>query len=142
MIFKQTVWNYACSMYKTKHKISKSAPTNNCTKTKVTNTNEITESKINKIDCSLVKEIINSDFYYLDGVCLINSRIDDILHGVCRLDLGGNSRPLSKVVLLNLFNQGDVLYLKDIQDVVGCGVRQAQRYLKALKIAERMIINL
>ena len=141
MIYNQTVWNFARSKYKTNTRICTKAPYD-CTKQAVSKNTEKTESRVNKIDCTEIRDIINSEFYYLDGECVINSKIDDILHGVSRLDTGGNSRPLSKFMLFTLFNEGGVIYLKDIQEIVGCGVRQAQRYLKALKISERMIINL
>lgn len=65
--------------------------------------------------------------------------IDDILHGVCRLDMSGNTRPLNKRVLRALLSHLDTLTAQVIVDVLQISGRHAQRYLKACKIAQAMI---
>ena len=127
---KQRVWDYAKSLHKTNKKL----------KTKqigVPKQKKYTQNKsrLNKVDCTQTQNILNSKTYYsFGGTCTLDSRVDDIFHGVSKLDLGGNSKPLSKVRLFNLINLKDILFLEDIQDYCKCEVRQARNYLKAVKL--------
>lgn len=66
---------------------------------------------------------------------VVKSLLDDVLHGVARLDLGGNTRPLRKSLLYKLLASLPVLSVATISDAVNVEERQAQRYLKACIIA-------
>lgn len=93
-------------------------------------------SKLNKIDCRDVIKQLNT-LNYND----VDSKIDDIFVGVSRLDLGGNTRPLSKLRLFKLVTLKDFLFLEDIQSVCRCEVRQARNYFKAVKMCVLFISN-
>lgn len=91
----------------------------------------------------LVDYFNHSDYYsYKDSSCeelLLWEQFDNILHGVARLDLGGNERPLGKVTLYKLLSTLDELTKEAMMDAVGVKDRQARRYLSACIIAQTMI---
>ena len=72
---------------------------------------------------------------------VVRSLLDNVLHGVARLDLGGNTRPLRKSLLYKLLASLPVLSVATISDAVGVGERQAQRYLKACVIARNAALK-
>lgn len=65
--------------------------------------------------------------------------LDDILVGVSRLDLGGNTRPLSVVLLYNFISTSSVINTTIIMSFCSVAVRQAQKILLSLSIAVRLI---
>lgn len=65
--------------------------------------------------------------------------LDDILTGVSRLDLGGNTRPLSVVLLYNFVSTSTIINTDIVMEYCDVGIRQAQKVLLALSIAVRAI---
>lgn len=135
------IWEFSVLTHKTKNKINKFRNIGTIKGFSLNKHNE--KQSLNKVDCSLMIKIFNRTPYYngfgeLKELC-IHPRCDDILHGVSRLDLGGNSRPLSKVKIYELITLKDVLYLSDIENELSVGVRQAQKVFKACKLAIRAI---
>jgi hypothetical protein len=65
--------------------------------------------------------------------------LDDILVGVSRLDMGGNTRPLGTGVLYSFICSSNIINTSIIQDFCNVGVRQSQNIMAALVIANRMI---
>jgi hypothetical protein len=93
------------------------------------------------------KEIVNTvvlEFLspYFDDYALIAEEyywLDDIFTGVSRLDLGGNTRDLSKYHLFDLLSVCAKLDVSFVQDYLSVGERQAQKVLMSLGIAHRML---
>lgn len=69
------------------------------------------------------------------------SIFDDILHGVARLDMGGNTRPLRKKTIYVLLAKAERLSTDIIMEALNVQKRQAQRYMQACGIAQGMIRN-
>lgn len=92
-----------------------------------------------KLDCRIVREYFKSDStYYEDGNLNIPQRVDDILHGVARLD-DGSERSLNKVTIFELIVPCDYLTVPDIINYCGISERQAQKYFNSCCIAIRAI---
>jgi len=92
-----------------------------------------------KLDCRIVREYFDSDImYYEDGNLNIPQRVDDILHGVARLD-DGSERSLNKITIFELIVPCDYLTVPDIMNYCGTSERQAQKYFNACSIAIRAI---
>lgn len=88
----------------------------------------------------------NADLVQLfDGVvfsmkeCTLPSSFEDIFYGVVRLDMNGNTRPLSTTVVYRLLSKLDRLSTAIISDALGIGERQAQRYMMACSIIQLLI---
>jgi len=66
------------------------------------------------------------------------SRVDDIILGIARLDhhskAGKHSIPLSVTRLYNILQCMDVINTPEIRYMLGVDTRQAQKYLKAIKL--------
>ena len=65
--------------------------------------------------------------------------IDDIFTGVTRLDMGGNTRDLSKYRLFDVLCVCGKVDVPFIMEYVSVGERQARKYIAALQIAHRMV---
>jgi hypothetical protein len=91
---------------------------------------------LNNVD---IKERFNG-IEYADMASMY-PRIDDILHGVCRLDTGNNTRPLSKTLIFNIMANAEEITIGLIMHVCDVKKSQAYNYLKACRIASRMILN-
>lgn len=65
--------------------------------------------------------------------------LDDIITGVCRLDLGGNTRPLSRGVIYNFISTSTIINTDIIMAACDVQMRQAQKILLSVGIAVRMI---
>jgi hypothetical protein len=65
--------------------------------------------------------------------------IDDIFTGVSRLDLGGNTRDLSKYHLFDVLCVCASIDVDFIKEYLSIGERQAQKYMVSLQIAHRMV---
>lgn len=77
--------------------------------------------------------------HYYDDSSGVPSFVDDILHGVARLDMGGNTRPMSKATIYALLSKLDKLSTNAIASALGLGARQSQRYMTMCGIAQDMI---
>jgi len=96
--------------------------------------------KKRQIDNSLVASI----FYKYEDYYDAKSRfywLDDIITGVSRLDLGGNTRPLNTGVLYNFLSTASVINTTIIMDYCDVKERQAQKILLSLVVANRVIEN-
>ena len=140
-VYDLDIWQYSIIQHPTKTKL-KGFKTRGKIKGKELS-NNTDETSLNRLDCSVMLTIFNNTPYFSGSAetkeMNIPPRVDDILHGVCRLDMGGNSRPLNKVKLYDLITLKDVLYLPDIERHLNVQLRQAQRWMKACKIAVRAI---
>ena len=67
--------------------------------------------------------------------------LDDIFTGVCRLDLGGNTRPLSKYLMLSILYHYDNIDSSIIMSECNVAIRQAQNIMQCLRNINRMIGN-
>jgi hypothetical protein len=88
----------------------------------------------------------NADLVQLfDGVvfsmkeCTLPTVFEDILYGVVRLDMNGNTRPLSTMVVYRLLSKLERLSTAIIGDALGIGDRQAQRYMQACGLVQFLI---
>jgi hypothetical protein len=88
----------------------------------------------------------NADLVQLfDGVvwsmkeCTLPPTFEDVFHGVVRLDMNGNTRPLSTTVVYRLLSKLDKLSTAIISDALGVGERQAQRYMQACGLIQLLI---
>lgn len=95
-----------------------------------------TGRKVSNIDNSFVYSYLSCFHFYTD--CHYRM-VDDVLTGVSRLDMQGNTRDLSKYLLFNFLSCCQVINTAIIRDYLGIGVRQSQRLYKALVIANRAI---
>jgi len=64
--------------------------------------------------------------------------VDDIIQGVVRLDYG-NSVPLSAARLYNILQCVEMINTREVMKLMGIELRQAQKYIKATKLAMSMI---
>lgn len=64
--------------------------------------------------------------------------VDDIVQGVVRLDYG-NSIQLSASRLLNILQCIEMINTREVMKLMGVEKRQAQKYIKATKLAMDMI---
>ena len=64
--------------------------------------------------------------------------VDDIIQGVVRLDYG-NSIQLSASRLLNILQCVEMINTREVMKLMGVEKRQAQKYIKATKLAMDMI---
>jgi hypothetical protein len=62
---------------------------------------------------------------------------DDIVTGAVRLDAGGNTRPMSKTMMVSLLQVLDEVTTEAIQEVIHCSLRHAQRLAQYLRIIEQ-----
>lgn len=67
--------------------------------------------------------------------------IDDIITGVSRIDLGGNTRPLSISLLFHFISTSTVINTSIIMSYCDVKTRQAQKIMTSLSIANRMIVK-
>lgn len=65
------------------------------------------------------------------------SGFDDIVHGAVRLDAGGNTRPLSKTMMVSLLQVLDEITTEAVRESIGGSVRHAQRVAMCLRVIER-----
>ena len=65
--------------------------------------------------------------------------LDDIIVGVSRLDMGGNTRPLSVSILYNFVRTSNIVNTSIISDYCDVGPRQAQKIMVAVILIHRMI---
>lgn len=65
------------------------------------------------------------------------SGFDDIVHGAVRLDAGGNTRPLSKTMMVSLLQILDEITTEAVRESIGGSVRHAQRVAICLRVIER-----
>lgn len=65
--------------------------------------------------------------------------LDDIIVGISRLGLGGNTRPLNKGMLYTFISTSSVINTTVISSFCEVGDRQAQKIMLSLCIAHRMI---
>lgn len=93
--------------------------------------------KIRQIDNTFVSSIFSK---YPTLSCAIKQFywLDDILTGVARLDMGGNTRPLSLSVLYDFLSESGIINTTIISSYCGIGTRQAQKVMLSLTIANRM----
>lgn len=71
--------------------------------------------------------------------CTLPSSFEDIFYGVVRLDLGGNTRPLSTMVVYRLLSKLDKLSSDIIADALGLSDRQARKYMQACGLVQLLI---
>lgn len=68
----------------------------------------------------------------------VGSTVDDIIEGVARLDhhnkSGKHSIPLSVTRIYNILQCMEVINTQEIRYMLGVDTRQAQKYLKAIKL--------
>ena len=64
--------------------------------------------------------------------------VDDIIQGVVRLDYG-NSLPLSASRLYNILQCVEMINTREVMKLMNTELRQAQKYIKATKLAMTMI---
>jgi hypothetical protein len=64
---------------------------------------------------------------------------EDIFYGVVRLDLNGNTRPLSTMIVYRLLSKLEKLSTAIIADALGLSDRQAQRYMQACGLVQFLI---
>lgn len=90
--------------------------------------------------------LCNADLVELfDGVvfsmkeCTLPPVFEDILYGVVRLDMHGNTRPLSTNTVYRLLSKLDKLSTAIIGDALQVGDRQAQRYMQACGLIQMLI---
>lgn len=88
----------------------------------------------------------NADLVQLfDGVvfsmkeCTLPPSFEDIFYGVVRLDMNGNTRPLSTTVVYRLLSKLERLSTAIIADALNVGERQAQRYMQACGLVQLLI---
>lgn len=88
----------------------------------------------------------NSDMVQLfDGVVFgmkentLPGVFEDVFHGVARLDMHGNTRPLSVTVLFRLLAKLDKLSSDTISDALGISERQARKYMQACGLIQLLI---
>lgn len=67
--------------------------------------------------------------------------IDNIVVGVCNLDLGGNTRPLSTRILYTLLSQQRIISTAAIMDAQGYSRSHTQKVCACLRIASREIVK-
>lgn len=65
--------------------------------------------------------------------------LDDIIKGVCCLDLGGNTRPLSSGMIYNFISSSSVINTDIIMSFCNVGERQANKIMLSLSIVNRMV---
>lgn len=64
------------------------------------------------------------------------SGFDDVVHGAVRLDAGGNTRPLSKTMMVSLLQVLDEITTEAVQENIDCSLRHAQRVAMCLRVIE------
>lgn len=74
-------------------------------------------------------ELLSEEYYWLD----------DIFTGVSRLDLGGNTRDLSKYHLFDILSVCAKVNVAFLQDYLQVGERQAQKVLMSVGIAHKLL---
>jgi len=62
---------------------------------------------------------------------------DDIVTGAVKLDAGGNTRPMSKTMMVSLLQILDEVTTEAIQEAVQCSLRHAQRLAQYLRVIEQ-----
>jgi hypothetical protein len=67
--------------------------------------------------------------------------IDDILTGVCNLDLGGNTKPLSISRMFHALAAIDTIGTRSVMDAYQCSESHARKLASALRIASRALHN-
>lgn len=65
--------------------------------------------------------------------------LDNIITGVCNLDLGGNTRPLSTAVVYTLLATQSLITTKLIAEAAQCSERHAQKICGCLRVAAREV---
>ena len=67
--------------------------------------------------------------------------LDNIVFGVCNLDMGGNSRPLNQNQFFILLANQRIISVVNVMEAHWCGKRQAQNICQALRIASREFVK-
>lgn len=96
---------------------------------------------------SFFKGIEYGDLY--ENINSFKSNIDDVLHGVCRLDAGsgshkrgyGESNNLSKRRLFTLLTKVELISATAVMSALTVKERQAQRYMLACSVAQKMLLK-
>ncbi len=113
----------------------------------------IEDTRLNEDDFELVKagrpktvvdnnRVFNFLSPYVDRYDLAKKEfywLDDIVVGVTRLDLGGNTRDLSVYLLFDVLSICAMIDVDILKEYCEVADRQAQKILKALVVANRMI---
>lgn len=76
------------------------------------------------------------DFIFAREALKALSGFDDIVHGAVRLDAGGNTRPLSKTMMVSLLQVLDEITAEAVQENIRGSLRHAQRVAKCLRVIE------
>ena len=98
---------------------------------------EVMAKKEYEYDNSFLVEEFN---YCLYGeACDEYSFIDDIITGVCNLDLGGNTRPLSRSFIWTLVSNQLVVKTSLIMEATGKSKSHSQKLVAVVRIACRVI---
>jgi hypothetical protein len=63
------------------------------------------------------------------------NEVDDIITGIARLDLGGNSRPIHKGLLFDMLRDLDEINVHTIREYAGFSERHSRRLAGLLRIA-------
>jgi hypothetical protein len=88
----------------------------------------------------------NADLVQLfDGVifsmrdCTLPTSFEDIFYGVVRLDMHGNTRPLSMMVVYRLLSKLERLSTDIIADALGLSDRQSRKYMQACGLVQLLV---
>ena len=65
--------------------------------------------------------------------------LDNIIVGVCNLDLGGNTRPLPSGVVFTLLSTMETIYVKNVIEAHQCSESHARKITACLRIASREV---
>lgn len=76
------------------------------------------------------------DFIFAREALQALSGFDDVVHGAVRLDAGGNTRPLSKTMMVSLLQVLDEITAEAVQENIDCSLRHAQRVAMCLRVIE------
>lgn len=76
------------------------------------------------------------NFIFAKDALQILPGFDDIVHGAVRLDAGGNTRPLSKTMMVSLLQVLDEIRAEAVQESIGGSLRHAQRVAMCLRVIE------
>lgn len=67
--------------------------------------------------------------------------LEDIVTGVCHLDLGGNTRPLSSKMVFTLLSTQNIISTVLVQDAHQCSASHARKICAVLRIASREFVK-
>lgn len=92
-----------------------------------------------EINNTLVLEFLSPYFDCYDLICKEYYWLDDIFTGVSMLDLGGNTRDLSKYHLFDILSVCAKINVDFIQDYLNVAERQSQKVMTSLVIAHNIL---